>query len=594
MAAQISEAVTTFFTGDSSGLVDAVKKGDEALAASARKERVVADYKLKVRKELERAAALAPIKAKEAADKAADAQIKAEKEAADKITRQQKASSTSNIVKELRGNFGANAKKKLGGVLQNSLGLSEDAAEGLVGKIGKFAPYLTAAGAAGVALWKTFQAGNRFAAEQTQKMQALSEEMLQTSRINIFSSSAEGVDSLSEKLDKAKAEIRAAKEAQRENNPFGFGGGIIGNMKTAASQFQDSVRSQVGMSAYNDDEKQEDAKNTLALQQRLSGQQAAKLTKDRSEALQRELDMTRARLDADQQTVAINDLQLQKEREIASAKYATLSIDDKEKVKAKYDVQMTAQKQLRTAMEARYNLALDIQNLQLSGMNAEQQSASAAQMRLAQIKEEYNTRKDISVEERRSMAQQELGDRIILINAQRKAEEARGGSLNKQFREQRKRENQIKRDDRQIALNDGLIDIQRGASGEILSGTDRLTGQKRGPSEQYKANAESRKGLQTGSLETSGLSTLGTRDSLFGGRNLFQERSAAMRGLVTGNLNGGATRVGPAMAKNTGHDTDVKHGRTLIAAQNKLIDAANMSNAYLKNISDQMDNWGFA
>ena len=73
---------------------------------------MVADFKQKLRRDEERDMALAPIKAEIAARKKAEAEIKAAKDSVEKTARQQKASSASNIVKELRANFGDNRQEE--------------------------------------------------------------------------------------------------------------------------------------------------------------------------------------------------------------------------------------------------------------------------------------------------------------------------------------------------------------------------------------------------------------------------------------------------------------------------------------------------
>jgi hypothetical protein len=318
MATQLSEEVVTFFRGNSTGLAQTINQVNSLVQGQARREKIVSDEIRRIRERQERDTLLAPVRQQLAAQRAADARVRLEGEAAAKIERIRKASSASNIAKELHSNFGANAKLKIGGVLQNSLGLSEDAAEGLVGKVGKIAPYLVAAGAAGTLLAKTFQAGNRLAGEQAEKLNSMAEEMRRTSRVNIFTASADGVEVITERLSGVREQLKGAKLAQQENDPFGFGGGVIGNMRTVLGKTLQASQSAVGLGPNTNFEQQKNAKNLLELEQRGKDQERVKLQKELTLSVKDRLDLTRSELGGNKIQADLRRLELDWQKQISA------------------------------------------------------------------------------------------------------------------------------------------------------------------------------------------------------------------------------------------------------------------------------------
>ncbi len=545
--ANVSDEVKAFFTSDTNGLREGVKAAGSLMDESARKEKYVADYIRNERRKSEREAALAPIKAKEAADKSAKAQMESAKKASDyiaaqgykmrkdrvvserkskdadreklvqeaydakakrqeeagRVERQKKASSYEGIKKELAGNFGKNAREKIGGLLQSKLGLSEDAAQGLLTRAAKILPIAGGVALAVTAAAKAYAMGAAFAGEQAAKMHDLSEEMTAASRVNVFSSSTDGVDSLSEKIQGNLEVIKKSRQALQDNDPYQLGMGVLPAIGNSILR-----KAQKPFDFFNDSpfEQQQREADNQGLQQRGKAQEIAKETKQRTEGLKTELDLTRQRLTMDAQGVAISDLELQKKTALAQlARNHDTRPEDIAAVRARYDVQIGAQRELQKIERDRFRMEREIIELQRGVLTPQQQSYEAARARAAEAIKELTTNQNLTEEKRRQLTLEKETAAAEVNSAQRNEalKSPRQQNMDR-IRRGRERVRQQKAQDR-VDATDGLYNTVKDKDGFIIGGRDMVTDELRGITDGSKLDFKQR--LQKG------------KGGLYGGRD---------------------------------------------------------------------------
>ena len=366
---------------------------------------------------------------------------------------------------------------------------------------------------------------------------ALDENVRKLTNASTFTSSAEGANSLAGRVAELREQDRQLRADQDRLNPAD----PFGQAKLNSQYYltRGSPGDFSGQGALANDR----AKN--ASQQTLVEKDIARIQGQIGDSLQRQTDLTKGRLDLDQQSARIADLQLDRERELNELKASGAGTpENQRKINERYDLEINAQDQLRTAMEQRYNTQLGIVSLQTSALNADQQAYVAAQARVKQVDAELQLRKDITTEERRSMALSELGDRNAITQAQRSAVMESPAARNRRFYNESRRASRLSRADARLSATDGLVDIQRDINGRITGGRDIVSGLLRPVSPGF-YQAE---GLQTSSLKT-------------------------------GDLKGGGN--------------DVDKGSTLLSATRAVADGVDISNRYLENISNQLDNLKF-
>lgn len=380
------------------------------------------------------------------------------------------------------------------------------------------------------------------AAAAKQATDALNESVRKTANANTFSTSAEGSGSLANRLIELREQDRALRDKQAELNPSDFSSDVA--LRTRYFE-------NYGVHA------QDHLENDRAMtdkQQVQVGKETARISGQLSESLERQAELSHQRLVTDRQTVEIADLNLQREREIAELKATGFGTPaNLAQINSRYDEQVTAAEQLRTAEVQRFQNQKDLLSLQLSSLSTEQQSFVAARSRSLQIDEELRTRKFVTAEERRALILERQGADNAVRIAQRAAFSMSPGALNEQFRKQRLQEINNARTDRRIGLTDGLVNTRKDINGNITGGTDVVTGLYRGVSNEYIKSQSARNGLQTGGLVTGGL-----------GEPM-------------------APRVDRNKPKIRGAN-DQSTGKTTLQATNNLIQGVNVSNAFLHQI----------
>ena len=379
---------------------------------------------------------------------------------------------------------------------------------------------------------------------------ALNESLRRTSNANTFTSASEGLGSLAGRLTNLREQQIAAREEGNRLNPTDFR--AQNALSTTYALNSRSFSDPFGKDALNLD------RQTNASQQQRLAQQVNDISPKITESLSRQVDLTNARLASDQNSARALELEIERQQELNQLKAAGVGTEENQSlINQKYDQQISAAISLENAVNARHATELGILRLQTSSLSTQQQSVAAAQSRLAQMRQELSMRSSLSTEEARSLELQRVGDENIVRNAQRSIAMESPGARNRRFYAQQRREARNRRADARIDATDGLVSVQRDASGRITGGTDLVTGLRRAVSPGFMQNT----GLQTGGLGPSFV-----LPSF--GQNRFN-----------GNSLPGLTSL-----KDTGHDTDVGHGRTLLAAQNKLVDAMDVNNAYTKQM----------
>ena len=264
-------------------------------------------------------------------------------------------------------------------------------------------------GAAGAVLVKTFTAANNLAGMNADRMHDLSETMRQTSRLNMFASSVDGLDSLKEKYANTRSLILEAKQTQKDVDPFGFGGGVRGNMLTSVGNAQMSLKNAVGLGPYSNFDREKDEAATLELRKRIAEQEAFKLRRAFGEEQGNQLNLTRTRLTGSSSDVRLAELDRDRQRELNGLKGTDLNSDaNRSAIEQRYGEQMSAERENKYFTGRHNQRDTGVAGIEGSLVGEEQKRAGIANVNLAAVREELRERKYLTVEARQTLQVEEL------------------------------------------------------------------------------------------------------------------------------------------------------------------------------------------
>ena len=380
-------------------------------------------------------------------------------------------------------------------------------ADALVKKLKLSAATTGTLGAGIVAFASVMRKAGEYAGESADKFRDINESMRQASRINVFATSADGVDSISQKLATLRGQAMDARGLIRENDLYGFGGGLLGTSKTVIGQFQSGLKESLGMGPYSNFDREDDEKKMTEQRLRINAQEQAKLTKLRSQATYDDLRITKERLQADHESVQIASLELEKTRALAAAKEQVLSVDDQKRVAERYDVQIAALREEQQSDTRRNTLASRLLGIEASISSEHAKKIRSAQLLIDANKEELATQRNITTERRRQMQLESMGAQVQIEQATRAALMGKSpGAVNAMIRHDINRRLAVSRFDARQNRTGGLVNASRDMSGNITQGYDPILGMWRAP---RTGTGQGEHGLRTGSLSDAARSTSG-------------------------------------------------------------------------------------
>ena len=292
--------------------------------------------------------------------------------------------------------------EKIAATLTSKLKLGSGGSSALTGLTGSLA-------AGGAVLVKTFTAANSLAGANADKLASMSDSLRQASRVNMFASSVDGLDSLKEKYTNTQSLLRDAKQTQREVDPYGFGGGVGSNMKTALGNFQTATKSAVGLGPYSNFDREKDEAATLELRKHIAEQEARKLRVAFGDEQQNQLGLTRTRLTGSGSDVRLTELARDRQRELNGIKGTDLNTDDNRRaIEGRYGEQINAERENKRFTGRHNQRDTAVAGIEGSLVGDEQKRARIANTNLAFIREELRTRTYLTAEARQTMQVEEL------------------------------------------------------------------------------------------------------------------------------------------------------------------------------------------
>ena len=296
---------------------------------------------------------------------------------------------------------GTGLQKALGGVA-SKLKLGSGGSSVLTGVAGSL-------GAAGAVLVKTFTAANNLAGMNADKMAGVSESMRQMSRVNMFASSVDGLDSLKDKYASTQSLIKEAKQTQREVDPYGFGGGVKGNMLTVVGNAQSSLKSAVGLGEYNNFDREKDEAATLELRQRIAQQEQNKLARQFGVEQCNQVGLTRERLMGSSSEAKQTELDRQRQAELNGLKGTALNSDaNQNAINQRYAMQIGAERENSYFTGRRNARDRGLAGIEGSAISDQQKRVGVAGSNLSAIREELSGRKYLTKEARELLQVDEL------------------------------------------------------------------------------------------------------------------------------------------------------------------------------------------
>ena len=292
--------------------------------------------------------------------------------------------------------------EKIAATLTSKLKLGSGGSSALTGLTGSLA-------AGGAVLVKTFTAANTLAGANADKLASMSDSLRQASRVNMFASSVDGLDSLKERFTNTQSLLRDAKQTQREVDPYGFGGGVGGNMKTALGNFQMATKSAVGLGPYSNFDREKDEAATLELRKHIAEQEARKLRVAFGDEQQNQLGLTRTRLTGSGSDVRLTELARDRQRELNGLKGTELNTDaNRGAIEGRYGEQINAERENKRFTIRHNQRDTAVAGIEGSLVGDEQKRARIASTNLAFIREELRTRTYLTAEARQTMQVEEL------------------------------------------------------------------------------------------------------------------------------------------------------------------------------------------
>ena len=278
------------------------------------------------------------------------------------------------------------------------------AGDKLAGSMKLSATSMGLAAAGGALLLKTFTAANRFAGEQADKMHAISEAMGNASRVNMFSSSLDGTATLVERLRATRTLMREATEAQKDANPYGFGGGVGGTMKTVIGNAQMSLKSAVGLGPYSNFERAQSEAATLELQKRIAAQDAAHMRNDLARGLRDQVGLTQERLSGSGFDSRVSELHRDRRRELQGIKGTdAYTPENRRNIRLRYNEQIAAERELQRFSENHFMRENQEIGIQRALVTEEQKRVSIIQKELEGTREQLLTGQHLTAEARQAL-----------------------------------------------------------------------------------------------------------------------------------------------------------------------------------------------
>ena len=269
----------------------------------------------------------------------------------------------------------------------------------------------------GAVLLKTFQAANRLAGEQADKLRAMADTMQDASRVNMFSSSLSGTATLVQRLNTSRELTRAAVLARQESNPFGFGHGIVGNMRTVMGKGLMASENAVGL-GYSNFDRQRDADNLLKGNIRLAQQQAAHMRSDLSRGLVDQLGLTKERLSGSSFNSRIAGLHRERRGELNSIKGTdAYTPENRRNIRLRYNEEISAERELQTFSELRFRRLMGEQGIQRELISDEGKRVLIIERELEGTREQLQLGKHLTTEARQSLTLQREQQRTELLGA---------------------------------------------------------------------------------------------------------------------------------------------------------------------------------
>ena len=341
------------------------------------------------------------------------------------------------------------------------------------------------------------------AAAAKQETDALNESVRKLGNSNTFTSAAEGSSGLLGRVASLRDAQAALREERGKLNPSTWLGRTGQRIQYYANYGLGTSDGQfIGAQLLDIDKK-----NVELNASRLGGEEG-RIQKQLSEALSDQVHLTHERLTGDQQTVAVMELELSRQREINELRAGGVANNlaangktNEQLVNERINEQIYAEAQLQAAMEDRHGLAMDIIGAENDGLTAQERAVEVARLQNRELENEQAIRIGISREEQRGMELERARNQETIRGAQfAELMKSPRQQANDRFQQQR-RQNRVAQLQDRLNRTDGLINVSRDINGNVKSGTDFLTGEERGVSTGF---LQPRRGLETHGLISSG------------------------------------------------------------------------------------------